>query len=98
MTKGKIGAIICSETRTRKEVNRLFDYEELRKKIKQVCGTQEIFAKKMGIGRVSLNLRLNNKAEFSQAEIHKACDVLGLSRDDIPKYFFKPKVQKHELA
>ncbi len=50
----------------------------------------------MGMGRVSLNLKLNNKSEFSQEEIHKACDALGLSRTQIPEYFFKVKVQKNE--
>lgn len=48
------------------------------------------------MGRVSLNLKLNNKSEFSQEEIHKACDALGLSRTQIPEYFFKVKVQKNE--
>lgn len=73
-----------------------FDYEKLKKKIKSVYGTQEIFAEALGIGRVSLNLRLNNKAEFSQDEINKACDLLGLRRNDIPRYFFAENVQKHE--
>ncbi|MEI3225549.1 MAG: DUF739 family protein [Lachnospiraceae bacterium] len=74
----------------------MFNYERLRLKIRQMCGTQENFAKKLGIGRVSLNLRLNNKADFSQEEIHKACDILGIDRKEISKYFFETRVQKHE--
>ncbi len=74
----------------------MFDYGNLRLKIRQVYGTQKVFASKMGMGRVSLNLKLNNKSEFSQEEIHKACDALGLSRTQIPEYFFKVKVQKNE--
>lgn len=74
-----------------------FDYTELKRKIRSVFGTQDEFAKALRIGRVSLSLRLNNKAEFSQEEINKSCDLLGLKRSEIPKYFFSEKVQKNEL-
>lgn len=73
-----------------------FDYDDLRVRIRQVYKTQEDFAKELGIGRVSLSLRLNNRAEFSQEEINKSCDLLGIKRKDIPKYFFRQKVQKNE--
>ena len=51
-------------------------YDKLRGKIKEVCGTQDVFAEKLGIGRVSLSQRLNNQLEFSQDEIFKSCEVL----------------------
>lgn len=73
-----------------------FDYSKLRGKIKEVFETQDKFAEALGIGRVSLSQRLTNKLEFSQAEISRGADLLGISRDDIPCYFFTPKVQKHE--
>lgn len=65
-----------------------FDYSKLRGKIKEQCGTQEIFAEKMNIGRVSLSQRLNNKLDFSSKEIERACKVLGISYAEIPEYFF----------
>lgn len=74
-----------------------FDYCKLRKLIKEKCGTQEEFAKKLGIGRVSLNQRLNNILEFTQEEIFQACDILGVSKDELTRYFFTLKVQKDEL-
>lgn len=74
-----------------------FDYSRLKARIRQVYGTQGAFAKDLNIGRVSLSLRLNNKAEFSQEEINKSCDLLNLGRKDIPAYFFTEEVQKHEL-
>lgn len=46
-----------------------YDYRKLRGKIKEVFGTQDAFAEKLGIGRVSLSKRLTNQLEFSQAEI-----------------------------
>lgn len=74
-----------------------FDYSKLRGKIKEVFGTQDNFAKALGIGRVSLSQRLNNYLDFSQEEIDKAYKLLNLSKEEIPKYFFTAKVQKQEL-
>ena len=73
-----------------------FNYDKLRGKIKEACGTQDNFAKESGIGRVSLSQRLNNILEFRQAEIDKACGILGIDKSEIPIYFFTPKVQKQE--
>ena len=73
-----------------------FDYSKLRGKIKEVYGTQDNFATKLGIGRVSLSQRLNNFLDFSQEEINKSCEILGIKKEEIPIYFFTPKVQKHE--
>lgn len=91
--------MICSETRTVQPKGGMpmaFDYSKLKGKIREVCGTQEEFAQKIGIGRVSLSQRLNNYLDFSQNEIKKACEVLGLNDSDIPTYFFIPEVQKSE--
>ena len=73
-----------------------FDYSELRKKIKEVCGTQDAFALRLGIGRVSLSQRLNNVLEFDQDDMAKSCNVLGLEITEIPLYFFNPEVQENE--
>ena len=73
-----------------------FNYSKLRGKIKEVYGTQDKFAKALGIGRVSLSQRLNNILDFSQAEIHISCNILGIKKEEIPLYFFTLKVQKNE--
>lgn len=65
-----------------------WDYSKLRGKIKEVCGTQDKLAAKIGIGKVSLSKRLNNQIDFEQEEIFKACDALGIEYADIPEYFF----------
>lgn len=65
-----------------------WDYSKLRGKIKEVCGTQDVFAEKLGIGRVSLSQRLNNMLEFTQQEMYKACEILGIPLADITLYFF----------
>lgn len=69
-----------------------YDYRKLRGKIKEVCGTQDVFAERLGIGRVSLSQRLNNQLEFSQNEMFKSCDVLSIDKRDIPIYFFSLNV------
>lgn len=69
-----------------------YDYSKLRGKIKEKYSTQDEFARKIGIGRVSLSQRLNCKLEFSQEEINTSIEVLGLTTTDIPEYFFTPKV------
>lgn len=69
-----------------------WNYSKLKGRIKEICGTQDEFASRIGIGRVSLSQRLNNMLEFSQDEIFKSCDVLGLDKSEIPIYFFTPEV------
>lgn len=103
MTNKKSGYIISSETRTKGEQklqqvigHEEYDYSKLRGKIKEVCETHDRFAEKLGIGRVSLSQRLNNILDFSQSEMYKTCDILSISKEDIPVYFFTLKVQKHE--
>ncbi|WP_338631498.1 DUF739 family protein [Clostridium baratii] len=69
-----------------------FDYSKLRGRIKEKCNTQDNFSSKIGIGRVSLSQRLNNRIDFSQEEIYTSCEVLNLDLEEIPEYFFTIKV------
>lgn len=75
----------------------MFDYTELVKLIVYKYDTHEKFADALGIGRVTLSQKLNNKVSFSQREINDAAKLLGIRKNEIPKYFFVQKVQKHEL-
>ena len=75
----------------------MFDYGKLRGRIREKCKTEGEFAKAMGIGRVSLSGRLNNKADFTRLEIARACEVLALEDSEISEYFFAKKVQVSEL-
>jgi len=71
-----------------------FDYSKLRGKIKEVFGTQAAFAAEVPMSTVSLSEKLNNKVQFSQKEIDKACDLLQIAKEEIPIYFFTPKVKE----
>lgn len=70
-----------------------FDYSKLRGRIKEIYGTQDAFAEAIGIGRVSLSEKLNNKVEFRQREINKSCEVLEIPIDEMTDYFFKLEVR-----
>lgn len=70
-----------------------FNYSALLGKIREVYGTQEKFAKALNISPRTLSLKLNNRIDFKQPEITKACDLLSISADEIPKYFFSVVVQ-----
>ena len=73
-----------------------FDYNKLRGRIRETFGTEEAFAKKLGMSRTSLSQRLNNRSEFSQKEMNKCCVLLGIDLSEIKLYFFTLKVQKTE--
>lgn len=72
-----------------------YDYAKLNGKIVEMCGTQAVFAEKMGLSERTISLKLNNKVAFKQPEIQKALLILGLTESDIQTYFFTLKVQNN---
>jgi len=69
----------------------VWDYSKLSGRIREICGTQDAFAAKLGISRVSLSLKMNSKSEFTQDEMFKSCDILSIPYAELSDYFFSAK-------
>ncbi len=85
--------ISSKELNRKRGENMSYDYAKLATKITQVCGTQAVFAEKMGLSERSVSLKLNNKRPWKQPEMHKSAEVLGFEHSEIQEYFFTAKVQ-----
>ncbi len=65
-----------------------YSYRKLRGKIIEVFGSQENFAKKLGISKNSLSKKLNCKSGFSQTDITKWSELLSIHSSEYGAYFF----------
>lgn len=70
-----------------------YNYKKLLGRIVEVYGTQYEFAKALSISEHTLSIKLNNKVNFKQCEIAKACELLNINSAEISEYFFTEKVQ-----
>ena len=65
-----------------------FDYSKLRGRIVEKFGTQQAFAKALGVSSRTLSLKMNNRIPFGQDEIDKIITLLQDTPQDIKAYFF----------
>lgn len=70
-----------------------FDFSKLLGRIIEKFGTRSAFAAAMGMAESALSNRLSGKIYFDADEIHRACQLLDIEPQDIPVYFFTPKVR-----
>lgn len=70
-----------------------YDYDKLIGKIAEKFRTRGRFAAAMGVSERTLSLKMNNRIDFTQDEIIKACEILEIKHSDIPIYFFTQIVQ-----
>jgi hypothetical protein len=63
-------------------------YGKLREKIRNVFVTIGAFADALNRDRSTVSKKLNGIVPWDQVEIEASCQLLGISRDDIPEYFF----------
>lgn len=73
-----------------------YDYSKLLGKIKEVCGSQAVFAELIELSERTVSLKLNNKKEWKQGEIEKSCAVLKIDKRKIPLYFFQSGKEKSQ--
>ena len=65
-----------------------YTYNKLKGKIVEVFGNQNNFASKLGDSEVSVSRKLNRKTEFSQSDIERWSNLLGIETADYGDYFF----------
>lgn len=72
-----------------------YDYSKLNGRIVEKCGTQAVFADRMGLSERTVSLKLNNKVAWKQPEMQKAAVILKFPETEIQTYFFTMKVQNN---
>lgn len=72
-----------------------YNYDKLKGRIKEIFGTQEEYADKIGLSATSVNYKLNNKVYYTQNEIYNSIKVLKIPNEEIQEYFFNQKVEKN---
>lgn len=70
-----------------------FDFSKLLGRIIEKFSTRGAFAAAMDLAESALSNRLSNKIHFDADEIYLACQLLDIEPQDIPVYFFNPKVR-----
>lgn len=63
-------------------------YSKLRGKIVEVFGSQRAFSEAIKLSEQSVTAKLNGRTDFSQDDIVKWCDLLGIEAKDVGDYFF----------
>ena len=66
----------------------MFKYAKLRGLIVEKYGSQRTFAKRLGISDISLSRKMNCETGFSQKDIVKWSELLGIDKNDYGTYFF----------
>lgn len=64
-------------------------YNKLRGRIIEKFGTIEKFADALGITRITVSNKLNDKSNFSRDDIILWASALEVSQDNIGSYFFE---------
>lgn len=73
-------------------MNMVFDFQKLKGRMVEKKQNQQKLANKIGMCKVTLNRKLNNKVPFNQKEIVKLIDELEIPKEEIFEYFFNAKV------
>ncbi len=65
-----------------------FDYSKLKGRITEKCGTQKVFAEKLGVAESTLTSKLLGYTYFTQEEISKSLMILDIFPTKTAEYFF----------
>lgn len=65
-----------------------FKYNKLRGRIVEKFGSQNAFAKHIGVSHITISNKLHGNIGFSQADIMKWAEALEIKLEEIGIYFF----------
>ena len=63
-------------------------FGKLRERISIMYGTIDNFAKVFGVNTATLSKKLTGKSQITREEIVKFCELLDISVEQVPEYFF----------
>lgn len=69
-------------------------YNKLRGKIVEVFHDQRAFSNAIGLSEQSITSKMNDRSGFSQKDILKWCNALGIEKEQIGEYFFTEELSK----
>lgn len=66
----------------------MFNYNLLNNRIAQVCGSQQEFARRLGISFEELQEKLSCRDYFTISEMNRGGDILSISSLQMQQYYF----------
>ena len=72
----------------------MFDYEQLRRLLRQKHRTCRDLAEEIGVSAVSLSRKMNGTTQFTLGEIQGIRESLGLTLRELELIFFAPELAK----
>lgn len=65
-----------------------YNYSKLKGRIIELYGSQENFAKVLGLTSISVSRKLKCRTEFSQSDIEKWAELLNIKREEYLDFFY----------
>ena len=65
---------------------------KLRGRIREICGSEKVFAQALGISQTALSTKANRHTEWKGSQIAKAVEVLQIPKKEVWAYFFEEDV------
>jgi cyanate lyase len=69
-----------------------FNHLKLQGRIRELGLTHRDVASAIGLTAATFSIKMNGKSAFTQDEIRKMCDLLGIDKHEIGSYFFTLQV------
>lgn len=64
------------------------NYQKLKGRIVEICGSQRAFADKIGVTEQTITNKITGKSQFDLNDVITWCKALEIAREDIADYFF----------